>query len=403
MSTTILSLADQLSNQDVVARVKVLAQREREATAALIAHLAVLHERQLYRAEGRASMFTYCVQVLHLSEYAAYSRIEAAKAARKYPIILDLLGDGSVNLTTVGLLIPELRPENHVALLGAARHKTKRQVQELVAQRRPQPSVPSTIRRLPTPRPAAETLGTDDLPPLSPALSPDAALSTTADAPARAEAPAPALAERQPQARGSLIARRPVIVPLGPHRYKVQFTASAETHAKLLRAQELLRSQIPGGDVGEIIDRALTVLLKDLSKRKFAATDRPRESSSGRTQGSHDPVPRTRCIPAKVKRTVWKRDSGQCAFVAPNGRRCTERVFLEFHHVAPYSAGGEATVENIQLRCRAHNGFEAELVFGRRTYRPRSTGDDQSMMTSSTGSGPSNRVASGKILAAQPP
>jgi len=76
MNTQVLSLAGQLSNQEVVARVKRLAQQEREATAALIAHLAILDERQLYLAEGCASTFTYCVQVLHLSEYAAYSRIE---------------------------------------------------------------------------------------------------------------------------------------------------------------------------------------------------------------------------------------------------------------------------------------------------------------------------------------
>jgi 5-methylcytosine-specific restriction endonuclease McrA len=167
-----------------------------------------------------------------------------------------------------------------------------------------------------------------------------------------------------------------VIAPLAPQGYKVQFTASAETHTKLLQAQELLRAQIPDGDVGEIIDRALTVLLKVLSKRKFAATDRPRESDSEHSPASRGTVPRTRHIPAEVKRTVWTGDGGQCAFVAPDGRRCTERVFLEYHHVVPYAVGGEATVENIQLRCRAHNGFEAEVVSGRRAYRPRSTGDD---------------------------
>jgi hypothetical protein len=393
MSTTILALADQLSNQDVVARVKVLAQREREATAALIAHLAVLHGRQLYLAEGCSSMFTYCVQVLHLSESAAYSRIEAAKAARKYPIILDLLSNGSVNLTTVGVLIPELTPENHVDLLKAARHKTKRQVQELVAQLRPQPSVPSSIRRLSTPTPAAEDRETGALPFLLPALSPASALSTTADPHAEAQTPT----------RRPVIARKPVIAPLAPQRYKVQFTASAETHAKLLQAQELLRAQIPDGDVGEIIDRALTALLEDLTKRKFAATDRPRETKTDSPPSSRGSVPQSRHIPAAVKRAVWKRDSGQCAFVAPGGHRCTERVFLEFHHVVPYSAGGEATVENIQLRCRAHNGFEAELVFGRRIYRPRSTGDDLSMMMSSTGSGPTTSSDTNKSLAARPP
>jgi hypothetical protein len=194
-----------------------------------------------------------------------------------------------------------------------------------------------------------------------------------------------------------------VIAPLAPQRYKVQFTASAETHAKLLQAQELLRAQIPDGDVGEVIDRALTVLLKDLTKRKFAATDRLRESDSEHARPSRGTVPKTRHIPAEVKRTVWSRDGGQCAFVAPNGRRCTERAFLEFHHVVPYSAGGEPTVENIQLRCRAHNGFEAELVFGRRIYRPRSTGDDLSMMMSSTGSGPTTSSDTNISLVARPP
>ncbi len=49
------------------------------------------------------------------------------------------------------------------------------------------------------------------------------------------------------------------------------------------------------------------------------------------------------------------------------GRRCTERGFLEFHHVTPYAAGGVSTADNIQLRCRAHNGYEAERYFGPRT------------------------------------
>lgn len=146
-----LSLAGRLSNHELLAQVKLLTQQEREATAVLIAHLAIFDERDLYLAEGCSSMFTYCVDVLHLSEHAAYGRIEAARAARKYPIILNLLSDGSVNLTTVTLLAPHLTAENHLKLLTAAKHQRKRQVEELVAGVRPQPDVPSTIRRLPTP------------------------------------------------------------------------------------------------------------------------------------------------------------------------------------------------------------------------------------------------------------
>jgi 5-methylcytosine-specific restriction endonuclease McrA len=73
----------------------------------------------------------------------------------------------------------------------------------------------------------------------------------------------------------------------------------------------------------------------------------------------------TRHIPAAVKREVWRRDQGRCAFISGT-RRCTETAFLEFHHVVPYADGGAATVRNIELRCRAHNQYEAVLLFGDR-------------------------------------
>ena len=68
-------------------------------------------------------------------------------------------------------------------------------------------------------------------------------------------------------------------------------------------------------------------------------------------------------MPAAVKRAVWLRDGGQCAFAGHGGHRCEERGFLEFHHLSPYAASGEATVENIALRCRAHNQYESDLFF----------------------------------------
>jgi hypothetical protein len=148
-----------------------------------------------------------------------------------------------------------------------------------------------------------------------------------------------------------------VITPLAPARYEIRFTASAGTCEKLRRAQAMLRHVVPNGDTEQIIDRALSALLEDLARKKFAATDRPR-ALRGTADGS-------RHITAEVKRKVWLRDGGRCAFVGRSGRRCEEQAFLEFHHAVPYAAGGQATVENIHLRCRAHNGYEADLYFGR--------------------------------------
>ena len=70
-----------------------------------------------------------------------------------------------------------------------------------------------------------------------------------------------------------------------------------------------------------------------------------------------------RHIPASVKRAVGERDNGQCAFVGAVGR-CTERGFLEYHHRILFSDGGATRIDNLELRCRAHNAFEVERWSG---------------------------------------
>jgi hypothetical protein len=147
---------------------------------------------------------------------------------------------------------------------------------------------------------------------------------------------------------------RPLVVPLSPERFRVQFTVGRATHENLRRVQDLLRREIPDGDPGMIFDRALKLLLEDVARKKLAATSQPRPGRATAAGSRH--------IPAQVKRSVWLRDGGQCAFVAKSRWRCRERALLEFHHVDPYAVGGEATVANLSLRCRAHNVHEAERV-----------------------------------------
>ena len=147
-----------------------------------------------------------------------------------------------------------------------------------------------------------------------------------------------------------------MVAPLTPERYRVQFTVSKETHDKLRRVQDLLCREIPGGDPGAIFDRGLDTILMDVERKKRAATSKPRPPR--RTKDG------SRYIPAHVERAVWKRDGNRCAFVGRNGR-CHETRYLELHHIQPYGHQGPATIENISVRCRAHNVYESELVFGR--------------------------------------
>jgi hypothetical protein len=73
---------------------------------------------------------------------------------------------------------------------------------------------------------------------------------------------------------------------------------------------------------------------------------------------------RPRHVPAEVAREVYRRDDGRCTFVSEDGRRCAARRFLEIDHVKPWAEGGLETVENLRLRCRAHNLRSARKHFG---------------------------------------
>ena len=151
---------------------------------------------------------------------------------------------------------------------------------------------------------------------------------------------------------------RPSAEPLGGSRYKVQFTAGPETHAKLREAQALLRHQIPDGDLGRIFDRALEALLRDVRRVKFAETQRPR------AQRADVSGPAARHIPAEIRRAVSKRDGERCTFIAADGRSCGARDALEFHQMVPFARSHRHRVDEISLRCRAHNACAAVQDFG---------------------------------------
>jgi hypothetical protein len=332
MPYEILDSLRHLTDEELVARTKSLAARERDATALLVAHLAELDTRDLHLRAGYSSLFAYCKDALSLSEHDAYHAVEAARAARRFPGILGRLGSGSLNLTTARLLAPHLTAENHRAVLDSAHGKTRQEVEQIVARLSPRPDVAASLRKLPGPRTPHE--------PGQP-FEPPAPLATL-----RVETVRVSGLPAQP---------RPAVEPLSPARYRLQVTIAGATLGKLRLARDMLRHAIPSGDDAAVLDRALTALLIDLAKAKFAATEAPRPSRGTAVLSRH--------IPAEVKRAVWLRDLGCCAFVGTGGRRCDERGFVEFHHVRPYAVGGEASVENIQLRCRQHNAYEAREFF----------------------------------------
>ena len=187
------------------------------------------------------------------------------------------------------------------------------------------------------------------------------------------------------------------MAPLSPRRYEIRVTVDEETHGKLRQLQDLMaHSRLR--DPAAIVARGIDALLKETLAKKAGIVAKPRAAKR--------PEKRTRNIPAAVERAVWTRDGGRCAFVDGNGRRCAATAFVEFHHVNNWARGAEHDPAEIELRCRAHNQYQAvldygaELIAARRRSRP-SRARERGRRSSAGGQWPVRRMAG--ALAGGPP
>jgi hypothetical protein len=395
MHDDLLARLARLADADLVAQARSLIRGERGVTAEVIAHLSELDTRDVHLREGYTSLYVYCRDALGLSEWEAYNRIEVARAARRFPVILAMLGEGAVHLTAVRRLSPHLTRENHTEVLQSARGKGKREVQEIVARLAPRPDVPCSVRRVsggamfsapgypttdrqcpdsdwsiggrPQTNASEDAHGSDSS---GTSASSGMAANETAARVMTAPCFAAGVSGDTPVAASAVTSAPAVVTPLSPDRYKLQLTISGETLEMLRLAKDMLGHAVPSGDDAVVVERALRALLAELARKKFADTPAPRSTvEQDRDENGAKPLAMrmaTRTVPAAVKRVVWVRDLGRCAFVGSSGHRCNERRFVEFHHVDPYALGGEATVDGIQLRCRRHNDYEGRLYFGMR-------------------------------------
>jgi len=396
---------DAVSDDALHVHVKTLTGRHNALTAELLAHLAEVDARGIYRERACSSLYTYCVYELRLSEDEAQRRARAARIARAFPVLFDMLADGGIHLTGLLLLAPHLTGENHVELLARARFRTKRDIEHLVAEIAPRPDVPSRIEPL-GPRPASQRnlwqaytaslaepvrslvpgVNAGEAPP-----APDNARETESD-----PSPAPDNGSETKCEASRSAAPLPVV----PQRYHVEFTASQHYVELLEEARNLLQHQVPDRDVARVHELAMAAFVEQLRKRRLTATKRapvarrskepppertadaesersaPARVADIRSRGSvparadaecgrSAPARVTRYVPADVRRTVWQRDEGRCTFEDGSGRRCSERAGLEIHHEQAFALGGLPTVENLRLLCRAHNALSAERDFGR--------------------------------------
>ena len=326
-----LSSVSHLEDAALACSLKASVSRENGSTAIVVVHIAEFDARRLYEPAGYPSMRAYCIEELKYSEDAASKRIHAARAAREFPAIFEALAEGRLHLTGVSLLAPHLTPTNAEGLLAAAAFQTKEAIKRLVAERFPSSEMLPLVQVAPvaTTQQAVGPRGANVM------------QSTAQHAPAHVESHA----------------SRTEVTPIAAQRYTLPLSFGQLTHEKLQHLQELLGHSLSAEEFEAVFARGLDARNAELEKRKFAATDRPRRGWPRRTGNS-------RYVPRGVRRVVWARDGGQCTFVSESGHLCGSRRHLQYDHIVAIALGGESTVDNVRLRCRAHNQYEADRTFG---------------------------------------
>jgi hypothetical protein len=294
----------------------------------VVAHLAEIEARGLHLRLGYESMFQYCLEYVRLGDFEAFLRLNAARLARSYPIIFDLLERQQLHLTALRLLRHYLTAANHRELLAAACNKSKRQLELLLVQWFPRADVPERLQRLPQ------------------------------------------------------------LEPLAPGRYRLEVTIGEAAKDQLELARDLMSHSNPSGEWAPVIERAAQALVEQLRQRRFGERKRGASSppskiehasegpNGGEGAGNQErasegdankgaaKVGGGRAIGRPVKRAVVARDGLRCTFVGRDGRRCTARAFLQLDHVQPYACGGSNDAENVRVLCGAHNRLLAADMFG---------------------------------------
>jgi 5-methylcytosine-specific restriction endonuclease McrA len=356
MHTTTLEPA-RLTNDELLSHVKSLVRRDHANLVDLLVHLGELDAREAYLADGASSLFAWCTAVLHLSEAAAFCRIRAAWIARRFPTVLERLARGELHVHALARLAPHLTTGNHEAILAEARHARRAGIDRIVA-RFLRPRAP---RAVVVAQRARTRTGAEAIPGSSVAGPAPLDLFGTV----LVESSVPDLPPDTPPTTGC--PSQPGDIATA---WRLHVTLTPAAHADLERLRELMRHQVPDGDPAVILGRALALLREQVEKRKLGrATRRRAHSRSASTARPVGDQPRragrknSRHIPAAVRDEVSRRDGDRCAFVSASGRRCEARDRLEFHHLVPHARGGPATAANIELRCRAHNRYEAEREF----------------------------------------
>jgi len=342
-----------LSDKNLLENLKNLVCREREITLQTLHHLREVERRRLYAKMAYSSLFEYVVKELKYSESAAQRRISSMRLLKEIPVIESKVQSGALTLSALSQAQTFFRQEKEtiksveekVEILELLENKTLHQVQRELLSRSSNPAslVPERVKAVSATHSEIKFLAEagllNDIEELRNLLSHSKPCASIKDL--IAFAVSRAVNELRPKAPKNSSATKT----------EERVTASGENRAPSMTHVNPKSPKISHVGIGAHV--AETRRLKVCHIKK--TTDSPQRITQSKS----------RYIKYEVKRQVWQRDGGQCTFSDPaSGRKCCSKYKVEFDHIVPFAMGGQNSVENLRLRCQAHNQLSAIQFYG---------------------------------------
>lgn len=312
-------------DMDLVARSRDLRDTEHASMTELLQHLIEIERRRLELDMGYSSLYDYCVNYLEYSGAAAGRRIQAARCIRRYPVVLGMLERNELSLTTISQVESILTAENYKTILEKVKGAPYREVEKVACEYR----APLKLR--------------DRVRPVCVAVKAAPTENEAGHGAARVE-----------------------------NKMLIQFLASEELVKKFEEAKGLLSMGDPNMSFADVVE----VLVDEYLERHSPQARHERRNSKKKGAATPDSRrrewknPQNRHVPDAIRDEVFVRDEGRCAYVAPDGRRCTSTHELEIDHVNPFAANGKHDLSNLRLLCSAHNKRAAEINLGPQVMKP---------------------------------
>jgi hypothetical protein len=338
-----------LDSPSLARRLGELAGDERCVQVEFLLHLDEYDKRRAWLELGYGSLWTYCLEAQHLREGSAGRRIAAMKVLRSFPHLAEALRDGRLCLSTLAQLGPVLIEENVREVVARAAWRTAAEVGHLVASIRSRQAPREGIRLLPASAAASEPAsprGVPDLP-AAPSSGPGGTRRPEAHPAEEASTSVPAVPADRP---------RHDLRAVSESHWSLRVTVDRAMKEDLETLSQLLSHKFPKGDLAAVLHEAVRCALEKHGKRKGAV----KPARQVKAKAPNDPAK----VSAALRRKVWERDGGRCAWMGPDGRRCNSRWQVEVDHIDPVGRGGIATLDRLRLLCKGHNGLYAEQVYG---------------------------------------